>query len=370
MTEPEGPGEDGRLGVLYLTTRDVDRPRTGADNRAKHLYEGLDAAFATDLVHFGRSGGSRSSGEGVSVPYPPSELLAMVSVRFFLAVSGLVRRGDYDVVVTSGIGAVPYGFVATLLTGAAFVFDDHNVEHELARDASIPRFVVVYALERLACAVAMLVVVPTDATRAELEPWAAGTIEVVTNGYDAGTFTPDGPAVAFDEPTLFFFGNFRYGPNAEAVGYIVDELAPRLAAAETDAVVRLAGPGHERLRSADQLPDRVELLGFVDDLPATIRGADLVIVPLRAGSGSRLKIIESLACATPVISTPIGAEGWPAEWTNLVVPDLESFADATIEALEGRTFDRHELDAYAAYSWQAQAARFVDALRRATNTAD
>lgn len=368
MAEFEGPGEDDRLEVLYLTTRDVGEPRTGADNRAKHLYEGLDEAFATDLVSFERSSGRRPSDRGVSVPYPPSELLAMVSVRFIAAMLGLVRREQYDVVVTSGIGAVPYGLVATLLSGAAFVFDDHNVEHELAREASIPRYVVVYGLERLACAVAELVVVPTPATRDALAPWTSGTIEIITNGFDAETFTPDGEAAAFEGRTLLFFGNFRYEPNREAVDYLVEELAPELAAAAPDARIRIAGPGAETLPDAADLPAVVDRLGFVDDLPATIRGADIVVVPLRAGSGSRLKIIESLACGTIVVSTPIGAEGWPTEWENLVLAELEAFAETAFETLEERTFDRSELDAYAPYSWQAQSGRFVDAFRRITGS--
>lgn len=368
MAEPEGPGETAQLEVLYLTTRDVGKPRTGADNRAKHLYEGLDAAFGTDLVYFERSGGSRSSNRGVSVPYPPSELLAMVSIRFLLAAVRLVRREQYEVVVTSGIGAVPYGLMASLLTGAAFVFDDHNVEHEIARDASLPRFVVVYGLEWLACAAAELVVVPTDSTRVALAPWTSGDIEVITNGFDAEAFTPDGEAAAFEGRTLLFFGNFHYEPNREAVDYLVEELGPELATAAPDARIRLAGPGDEALPEAADLPDVVDRLGFVDDLPTTIRGADVVVVPLRAGSGSRLKIIESLACGTVVVSTPIGAEGWPSEWENLVLAELESFAGTALETLDDRTFDRAELDAYAAYSWQTQSRRFVDAILRVART--
>jgi glycosyltransferase involved in cell wall biosynthesis len=350
--------------VLFLTTRDVADPRTGADNRAKYLYSGIDRVFDTDLVHFARGEGLGGDTATVSVPYPPTELLALVSIRFLLAVVRLVRRRDYDVVVVSGIGAVTYGLVATRLSRAALVFDDHNVEHELARDTSLPRYGVVYLLERLACRTAALVVVPTASTAAALDRWTRGGCAVVTNGFDAATFTPDGPAVDFDGRTLLFFGNFAYEPNRTAVDYLVEELCPRLESTDLEATVRVAGPGIEALPAATQRPDSMELLGFVEDLPATIRGADLVVVPLDAGSGSRLKIIESLACGTPVVSTPIGAEGWPTEWDNLVLAELESFAATALDVLEDRTFDRAELDAYAAYSWQAQSVAFVDAIRR------
>lgn len=382
MAEAEGSsGTDPEARVLYLTTRDVATPRTGADNRAKHLYAGLERSFSVDLVYFDRTDGGDnerggdgdSSGVrghtadgGVSVPYPASELLAILSFGFFRAVLRTVRSEEYDVVITSGIGGVIYGLVASLLARAAFVFDDHNVEHELAREASMPRFVVVYALERLSCALAALVVVPTTETEVVLDPWVRGDLEVVTNGFDAETFTPDGERRPFDDRTLLFFGNFRYEPNVEATEYLIEDLCPRLATADVDATVRIAGPGYERIAEAHELPDSLEVLGFVEDLPATIRGAELVVVPLSTGSGSRLKIIESLACGTTVVSTPIGAEGWPTEWENLVIADPASFADSAIDALDDVAFDRSELDEYARYSWQSQSARFVEFVRSIT----
>jgi glycosyltransferase involved in cell wall biosynthesis len=262
-------------------------------------------------------------------------------------------------VVASGIGAVTYGMAAALFARTAFVFDDQNIEYELAYGTSFIRFGVVYVLERSACALASLVVVPTLETKTALTSWTEREIKVITNGYDAETFTPEGESVTFTDPVLLYFGNYRYEPNIEAVEFIAIELCPRLAA-ETDARVLLAGPGFEHLPTECLRPGTIQSLSFVDGLPAVIRGADLVIVPLRNGSGSRLKIIESLACGTRVISTPIGAEGWPSDWENLVIADHDAFVDETIELLNDVTFDRTEDEKFVKYSWQAQSAKFAN----------
>ncbi len=349
--------------VLYLTTRDVATKRTGADNRAGYLYEGLRRSISVDLIYFDRSEEDQTHDRGTAVPYPRSELLAILSIRFLLTVIRAVRSEEYDAVVVSGIGAVTYGLVASLLARASFVFDDHNVEVHLARGDSIPRYLVVYVLERSACALAALVVVPTAETRTALTGWARGQIQIVTNGYDAETFTPDSDVVSDATPRLFYFGNYRYEPNVEAVEYIATQLCPRLDSAGVDAQIGVAGAGVEELPRSHRESERIQILGFVDDLPATIRAAELVIVPLQTGSGSRLKIIESLACGTPVVSTPIGAEGWPTDWKNLTVVELDEFAERTIELLDEATFERSELDEYARYSWQAQAERFAASVR-------
>lgn len=359
------PESDGAPRVLYLTTRDVERPRTGADNRAAFLLDGIDRRFAVDRVAFDRSDGQRdTSRRANAVPYPRSELLAIVSLRFAVATVRAMRRESYDAVVVSGIGAVTYGILAVLLGRLPLIFDDHNVEAELAREASWPRYLVVSVLERSACWLATVVVVPTEETRSGVDAWAGGTTAIVTNGFDAETFTPHGHAVGGAGVRLLYFGNYRYEPNREAVTYIADVLCPTLQAADVEAQIALAGPGGDRIPAGHLAQDRIELLGFVDDLPATIRGADLVIVPLRTGSGSRLKIIESLACGTPVISTPLGAAGWPTEWSNLIVTDLDDFAECTMRCLDTVEFDESELATYHEYSWQTQSARFADLVER------
>jgi len=347
--------------LLYLTTRDVHHPRTGADNRAKYLQEGLTETFEVDLVCFDRREDGDEPSPGAAVSYPRSELLAIVSIRFLTAVLRRLFGRRYDGIVVSGIGASTYGLLARALQpGSILVFDDHNAEYELAANSgSRVRYWVVYALERISCCVASLVVVPTDEVRTSLKEWVTGNIKVVTNGFDAERFSPGGEALEFETRTLLYFGNFGYRPNAEAVSYIAEELCPDLDAMDVEARVLLAGPDQAAVAETVTSVDRVETLGFVEDLPALIRGVDLVIVPLRSGSGSRLKIIEALACGTPVVSTPLGAAGWPTEWTNLVLNDLESFAEATAETLHDHSFDDAEYDAIEHYSWQSQARCFV-----------
>ena len=130
-------------------------------------------------------------------------------------------------------------------------------------------------------------------------------VAVVANSY------PVPPAqeltVHPDAPTLLFPGSFGYGPNAQAARWLATEIRPELASAVPNAVIRLAGSAP---RSIEALAaQRFEVAGFVESMSTELQRASAVIVPLRSGSGTRIKIIEAFAHRVPVISTSIGCEG-------------------------------------------------------------
>jgi glycosyltransferase involved in cell wall biosynthesis len=148
----------------------------------------------------------------------------------------------------------------------------------------------------------------------------AHKIQVAANGANVAQLQqhPTDPAMVkqqlgleADEGMVLFFGSLNHGPNAQAVDIILDELAPRLASQADSLKLVIAGLGHEAYLQARQrpLPPHVLFTGFVDDITALIKSADLIIVPILSGSGTRFKIIESAACGRPIISTTVGAEG-------------------------------------------------------------
>ena len=174
-------------------------------------------------------------------------------------------------------------------------------------------------------------------------------IEVVPNGYPT-VDRPVGRTAVGHPPTVLFQGTLRYPPNAEAARFLVDAIAPRLRGLVPDARVRLVGttaPGTDRL--AD--PPRVTVVGQVPDMADELARADLVVVPLRFGSGTRLKILEAFAQRVPVVSTTLGAEGLGAEDdVHLLLADTAGgLAGACArllgdEGLRGRLVDRaHQL---------------------------
>jgi glycosyltransferase involved in cell wall biosynthesis len=138
------------------------------------------------------------------------------------------------------------------------------------------------------------------------------------------------PAESEGHPfTFLFVGNLNYYPNADAVRFFHREVLPFLRPmAPRPFRVRIVGGGGRSLR----LPPGTELqqVGFVEDLTAEYRQAHAVIVPLRAGGGTRIKILEAFAWRRPVVSTSVGAEGLGLkDRQQLLLRDgAESFAAA------------------------------------------
>jgi glycosyltransferase involved in cell wall biosynthesis len=145
-------------------------------------------------------------------------------------------------------------------------------------------------------------------------------VAVVPNGYRV-VDEPVGRTAVGRPPTVLFQGTLRYPPNAEAARFLVDEVVPLLAQEVPDVQVRLVGttaPGLERLDA----PPRVRVVGQVPSIDDELARADLVVVPLRFGSGTRLKVLEAFAHRVPVVSTALGAEGLGAvDGVHLLVAD-------------------------------------------------
>jgi glycosyltransferase involved in cell wall biosynthesis len=136
--------------------------------------------------------------------------------------------------------------------------------------------------------------------------------------------------VEVGEPTVVLFqATFDYAPNVDAVDWLVAEVAPRLRARVPNLELRLVGkpvPGVSR----QHRPPAVTVVGVVPAMEPELARADIAIVPLRYGSGTRLKILESFAHRVPVVSTAIGAEGLHVEdgIHLLVADDPDAFAAA------------------------------------------
>ena len=115
-----------------------------------------------------------------------------------------------------------------------------------------------------------------------------------------------------EEDVIVFSGNLEYHPNVSAVRFFRREVWPRLRDEWPGLVWRLVGknPGAiARLVAGD---DRIQVTGEIPDAIGELARAKVAVVPLLAASGTRLKILEAWAAATPVVSTAMGAEGLPA----------------------------------------------------------
>ncbi len=139
-------------------------------------------------------------------------------------------------------------------------------------------------------------------------------------------------------PVLLFVGLFVHPPNADAARWIVDEILPLVRETHPDCSLELVGD--DPLRTLASLVGRpgVNLAGRADELEPCYRRCDVAVVPLRAGGGTRLKILEAMAFGRAVVSTTVGAEGLEARHgEHLLLADTpRDFARAVTELLDNR----------------------------------
>ncbi len=157
---------------------------------------------------------------------------------------------------------------------------------------------------------------------------------VIPSGFDPDTFRPDPAHGPRARARLVFLGSMDYGPNVEAVLRFAREDLPRIQAVRPETVLEIVG--------GDPLPEvralaseRVLVTGRVAAVQPYLERASVLVVPLRIGGGTRLKIVEALALGTPVVSTTIGAQGLGlAHEEHLLLADgAEEFAAATLRVL-------------------------------------
>jgi glycosyltransferase involved in cell wall biosynthesis len=197
-------------------------------------------------------------------------------------------------------------------------------------------------------------------------------IEVAPNGVDCQRIRPLPPPEGRE---LLFIGSLNYFPNRDAILYFVREVFPLIRREMPKVTLRVVGRGPGEDVKALHDPPAVEMTGEVDAVEPCYRRCAACIVPIRAGGGTRLKILEAMAYGRPVISTRIGAEG-------LDIRPGEHFLEAdsheqTVRAVKqlfeqpeetARMIRRAREQVEQLYDWCAIARKMTDTYRRLTKT--
>ena len=198
-------------------------------------------------------------------------------------------------------------------------------------------------------------------------------ITVVPTGVDLQQYRPDLSAEA-DASLVLFVGAMDWEPNIDAVEYFCREIWPSIQCKVPAARFRIVGrsPGRRVRRLASSW---VEVTGSVPLLVDHLREAAVVVVPLRVGGGTRLKIYEAMAAAKAVVSTSIGAEGLDVHHDHNIVlaDDTEAFAGAVIKLLQNadlrRRYEQAAATLAAKYDWATIGDKFSDVLETLTRAA-
>src|SRR5262249_32175728 len=131
---------------------------------------------------------------------------------------------------------------------------------------------------------------------------------VIPNAADVEYYQPRSTDPRPDGRTVVFFGLLSYVPNIDGVVHFLQEIWPRIIAAHPETRCKIIGGQAPASLQALAGP-RIELTGFVSDLRPHLAAAAAVVVPLRLGGGTRLKIVEAMAMGKAIVSTTLGAEG-------------------------------------------------------------
>jgi polysaccharide biosynthesis protein PslH len=157
---------------------------------------------------------------------------------------------------------------------------------------------------------------------------------VIPNAADVEYYQPRPTDPPPDGRTLVYFGLLSTIPNIDGVAHFVRDIWPRIAKAHPEAHCKIIGGGPPPSLLGLAGP-RVELTGFVSDLRPHLAAAAAVVVPLRLGGGTRLKIVEAMAMGKAIVSTTLGAEGIEAAPGRdiLIEDDPAAFANAVSRLL-------------------------------------
>ena len=194
----------------------------------------------------------------------------------------------------------------------------------------------------------------------------AEKISVVPTGVNLDQYRPATGGQA-NEPLVMFTGTMNFEPNMDGVEYFCREIWPRVLKAVPNARFRIVGK--EPVASVRRLAsDTIEVTGTVPSVAEHLQQAWALVVPLRMGGGTRLKIYEGMAMGRAIVSTTIGAEGLDVRnGKDIILADQsETFADAVIALLQNSELrKRYELAAaeiVTQFGWASVADKFVEVL--------
>lgn len=389
--------------MLLLTPQFPYPPHQGTALRNYNLLRGLAAHHAIDLFSLLAPGDDPETGSVRSLvrhlltsPQPqrstsrrlrdlalsplPDMALRLWNPDAFASLLAHVQSHPPDILQVEGIEMAPY-LLALRQAGIHLprvIYDAHNAETLLQRraclaDARRPArwpaaaYSAIQTLklgryERNVLRAAHGVAAVSDADARELQRLAPGIpLVVVTNGVDLAAYDPQihhtNPYPP-PGPHLVFTGKMDFRPNIDGALWFAQHILPSLH--DLGAHFWIVGRNpHPRLDALRHRPD-ITIVGPVADIRPYIAHADLYVAPLLAGGGTRLKILEALALARPIVSTRLGADGFPVrDGEQLALADapaafiaachrlLKNPAEAAALGQRGRAF------VAAHYGWDA-----------------
>ena len=361
---------NNKIRLLYVSIHDPHVPLSGTGARVGAFVNQLAARHHVDLVYLDGSGQPPSatlsahyanSVTGVAsktrIPYSQSAYF-LFSAGLYRAAASRLRRERYDYIVCDyGMSAV-YGLLLSRRFQTPFIYSSHNIEYRANLGKAgvdlrrLPLAAYMYAAEKNAVKRARCVVAIAPADADVYAAWIPrDRMLVIPQGFDESQFNPWYPPPHNRRKTILFCGNFRIQMNREVVNTVMNHILQPVLARYPDALFRFVGAWPP----TDRHHPNVEFTGFLEDYPAALKSADVVISPMLQGWGFPTKIIEALACGKPTVTTPVGGRALEKDYRILRFAEVSEFAAEVCRVLdEGQPVTDVDHDKIRArYSWEA-----------------
>lgn len=363
--------------ILFLSSWFPYPPINGAKIRVYNLIRELSKDHEISLLSFVRTFTIEEALRNASylgeycksvqvvpaLPYYPNTLNAFLGLfsrkprsviqTYSHKMSALVKEAlineSYDVMVASEVN-MPYlvSQLASEVTGIPKIID--AIELSLAKDAynnaqtirqRVRNGFTWFKLERFTKSVLQNVDACTVPSEQEKQNVLGimpeyTNVKVIPHSLDLAHYT-----VPVDNPhpdSLVYTGSFTYFANLDAMDYFLNDIYPQIKLSAPKVRLQVIGDTGNTALEKWPIDESVTFTGLIKDVRPNIANSWLTIVPLRFGAGTRLKIIESLALGTPVVSTCKGAEGLDVtNGTNILLAETPAeFANAVLDVLHNR----------------------------------
>ncbi len=394
--------------LLFLTAQLPEPPHAGGALRTNGLMRQAHAAgHEVHLLSFGEADQWRLNRAALeefctrveTVPPPQRtttqrlrDLLAgyadmqrrFASPRYAEKLHAILQQTAFDIVQVESLEMATYlPIIRHAQPQTPVIYDAFNAEYALqhsiylAERGNVRRWIgALYSwvqwrrlthFERRICRSVAHVVAVSDTDAAAFLRLAPGvSVSVVPNGIYADRYAQLDGSLDLGEAAIVFTGSMNYRPNVDAALWFADEVLGRVRAHVPQAKFFVVGSRpHARLNVLRER-DEVQITGWVPDVAPFLSAATVYVVPMRMGSGTRLKLLQALAAGKAVVSTSTGAQGLDLrDGRELRLADgAPEFAQAVVDLLQapaqrkklgqaGRAFVR------AQYDWSVIAPRLL-----------
>jgi polysaccharide biosynthesis protein PslH len=262
---------------------------------------------------------------------PNNKSMQLFNPFLLFKAMNIIKKEKIEIIIGEYLWSGIYLMLLKLFLNKQYFFDEHNIEYKLiqfnhGKSGKIcSHFVKQYEKMAINNSEISFCISKDDKNGFTDLGIDENKMAIIPNGVESSLYHAKNKknarkklGILSREKIVLFFGKLDYKPNEKAVDIIRRKIMPSIIKKDTTVKFFIIGQGHFIYSHPNLL-----FIGAVPNLAEYIQASDVVIIPLLNGSGTRIKILEAIACGKRVISTSIGAQGLINQFTsrNLVIKD-------------------------------------------------